>query len=568
MSATFQRRIIGLMYLFLAIAGFFTLRLGWLQLVQGRELAILATAYHTRAVYYRFGHGSEGRGTIFDRRLRPLTEGNLQPGLAVFATVGNNEEEYGRWLEILSNHTGLTPEEIVQRSRLRRPLPLKMPLPAGLELPHWIVPVEGDWDADGAFRRYTYGRNFACHVLGFVKTHSRAEGAEGLVVGQMGIEKAFDSHLRCPRPGVAAMVDAGDRLIGGLGYRHTFPVDRMPYVVLSLDAEIQGIVEETLDDYIQRGLVPPCGAVVVMDPHTGDILAMASRPVISGEKNHYNRATRKSDKVAMLPLASVAKLITAAAALEKDPALYHQWHDCPGSGEFNCVFGPHGQQDMARALANSCNTYFAELAAQVGARELLAMAKALGLGQKKDIGLPGWEVGAGSLPELPDLATRAGLANHFAMGGNKLEATPLQVAAMLSAIANGGWYVEPRLVLATGRGEIAEVTAPPPKRERVMSPTTAQLLARMMHLSVREGSAGHFDHAAYPYAAAQLAAKTGTSDAGLPPYGYQVRWNAGFFPWRNPRYVVVYMAEVPPGFSGVRREQIVAELVCKLAAQY
>ena len=395
--------------------------------------------------------------------------------------------------------------------------------------------MEGDWDADGAFRRYTYGRNFACHVLGFVKTHSRAEGAEGLVVGQMGIKKrpltaTCAARGRAWRPWWMPAIASS----AAWATATPFPSTGCRTWCSAWMPEIRGIVEETLDDHIQRGLVPPCGAVVVMDPHTGDILAMASRPVISGEKNHYNRATRKSDKVAMLPW---PRWQNSSPPLPpwKGPCPVPPMARLPREREFNCVFGPHGQQDMARALANSCNTYFAELAAQVGARELLAMAKALGLGPKKRHR----PARLGGRRRQPARAAGPGHQGRpdqpLAMGREtNWRATPLQVAAMLSAIANGSWYVEPRLVLATGRGEIAEVTAPPPKRERVMSPTTAQLLARMMHLSVREGSAGHFDHAAYPYAAAQLASRQAPPMPGFPPTATRCGGMPGSFPGATP----------------------------------
>lgn len=551
------------------IALVLTSRLGWLQLVQGRELASLAANYHRRTVFYRYGHGNEGRGAILDRKLRPLTEGKLQTGLAIFASVGSSEEEYQDWLEIISDYTYMTPEEIIQRSSFRRPIPLSKALPEALVLPHWIVPVAGDWDQRGNFRRYTHGQDFACHVLGFTRTYSSAEDAPGLVVGELGIEKAFDQHLRSPRPGVAAVVDANDRLIGGLGYRSTVSPGELPNVVLSLDARIQQVVESVFDDYISRNLVPPYGAIVVMEPQTGDVLAMVSRPTIAGAENHFNRATRKAETVAMLPLASVVKLITAAAALEQNTELIYAKYTCTGAltlghNDFACAFGPHGQQNMTQALANSCNIYFAQLAREVGGEALLSMAESMGLGKKPDIGLPSSEVGAGNLPQPMDLASSAGLANHFAMGGNKMEVTPLQVAAMLSTIANGGYYVEPRLILGTDQDLEEELTPPPVKREKIMRTTTAQLLGRMMHASVRDGSAGNFDKTSYPYAAANLAAKTGTSDDNLPPRGYQVRWNAGFFPWRHPRYVIVYMAEVPPG-NRARREQIVAEIAERLA---
>lgn len=566
----FRRRVAGLMLAFLGFALFLTVRLGWVQLVQGRELATLAANYHRRTVFYRWGHGSEGRGAILDRNLRPFTEASLAPGLAVFASVGSSEEAFQHWLDLMTQYTYLTQEEILQRSMLRRPIPLSRPLPDDLVLPHWIVKVAGDWDNLGSFRRYTYG-DLACHVLGFVSRPYSNEEAPGLLVGRLGIEKAYDELLRCARPGVAAVVDANDRLIGGLGYRSIAAPAEQPNVVLSLDIQVQQTVEAIFDDYIARGLVPATGAIVVMAPQTGDVLAMVSRPAISGASYQHNRATRKSDNVALLPLASVVKVVTAAAALEQNPDLYYARYNCSGSltlgdNHFICAFGPHGEQDMTQALANSCNIYFAQLAREVGRDDLLKMAAAMGLGQRPAMGLPESEVGAGNLPDLMDLATASGLANHFAMGGNKLEVTPLQVAAMLSSVANGGYYVEPRLVLGTNQDIVDSFSPPPVRRERIMRTTTAQLLARMMHASISEGSAGNFDHLRYPYAATHLAAKTGTSDANLPPRGYQIRWNAGFFPWRNPEYVVVYMAEVPPGVSRVRREQIMAEVAEKLAA--
>ena len=148
----------------------------------------------------------------------------------------------------------------------------------------------------------------------------------------------------------------------------------------------------------------------------------------------------------MLPLASLVKVVTAAAALEKDPSLSQARFTCAGrlslgANTFECTHGPHGEQDLAEAMANSCNLYFAQLAEAVGGQELLAMATAMGLASKPEIGLPASEVSAGHLPQLADLATQAGLANNFAMGGNKVEATPLQAAIMLSSIANANCYI-------------------------------------------------------------------------------------------------------------------------------
>ena len=116
-------------------------------------------------------------------------------------------------------------------------------------------------------------------------------------------------------------------------------------------------------------------------------------------------------------------------------------------------------------LANSCNLYFAQLAQEVG-KELLAMAMAMGLGTKPGIELPAEEVGAGSVParkiwlQLPVWPT-------ILPWGNKLEVTPLQTAVMLSSIANGGWWVEPRLVLAVNQDLTKKVRPPGVKEEKL-----------------------------------------------------------------------------------------------------
>lgn len=564
----FGRRVVSLMVVFLVLAGSFVARLAWLQLLHGRELAAIAARYHSRTVYYRWGHGSEGRGAILDRKLRPFTEAKLQPGVAVFASVGEKYPDFEVYLELLSRHSGFSPEEIILRSEQSLPLPLSVPLPSAAELPHWIVPVAGEWDREGNFRRYSYG-SLACHVLGIIQPPFSGEEPPGKLVGRLGIEKKYDSHLRSQRPGVLAMVDARDRLIGGLGYRSIIEPGKQPNIVLTLDIEIQQLVEEIFDKYIEAGRVPPWGALVVMDPNNGDILAMASRPVIQGSSHQYNRAARKSNNVDMQPLASMVKVVTTAAALEKDPQLVNARFTCSGTlklggNVFECAHGPHGEQDLSAALANSCNLYFAQLAQEVGGKELLAMAMAMGLGTKPGIELPAEEVGAGSVPAPEDLATAAGLANHFAMGGNKLEVTPLQAAVMLSSIANGGWWVEPRLVLAVNQDLTKKVRPPGVKEEKIMSAATADRVTQLMRNAVVEGQTGYFDHNLYPAAAAALAAKTGTSDP-LPPMGYHLRWYGGFFPWRNPKYVVVYMAEVPDSGPAVERGSIVAEIVQGLA---
>lgn len=567
MEERYHGRLRGLMVLFLLVMAFFVCRLAWLQIVEGSSLAKVAARYHSRTIYYRWGHGNEGRGLIFDRNLKAFTEANLVMGLAVFTDIGKWCDDYDYWLGELAKWSGLDSEEICRRSDYGRPLTLLANLPVD-ELPHWIVPVLGEWDGEGRFRRNSFS-DLACHVLGFTQPPYPGEENEEKLIGRLGVERYYDSLLRCDRPGVSAFVDAKGRLIAGLGYRNRVDADALPNVVLSLDISMQAKVENIFDDYIRTDLVPPTGTVVVMEPHSGHILAMCSRPVIRGAANHCNLATRKSASVDMEPLASLVKVVTAAAALEKDPQLVQARFTCTGSlklgaNTFVCSHGPHGEQDLAEAMANSCNIYFAQLAAVVGAEDLLAMARAMGLGDMELVGLPACEVSKGNLPEPADLATAAGLANNFAFGSNKMEGTPLQVAVMLSTIANGGWRIEPRLVLTVNH-DLGQVLNPGVgKRVRAMNKATAQGVARLMRNVVVQGRTGYFDQERYPLAGAGLAMKTGTSDT-LPPAGCHLSWCGGFYPWQNPEYVVVYMGEVSEGRETVARGRLVAEIVEGLA---
>ncbi|MTI94947.1 MAG: penicillin-binding protein 2 [Firmicutes bacterium] len=555
MSAERRKRITALMLCFLVTSLILIFRLAWLQLVQAKELAQIATYHHTRTVFLDWGHGNSGRGQITDRNLAPLTGAQPRSGLAVFTQVGRVEEteaDFNSWLNWLESRTGLDTETIIERSRNRQPLPLVAPLAPQIELPHWIKPVTWDWDDELNFRRYTY-TSLACHVLGIVNDNA----------GLLGLEKSFDSFLSCQRPAVAAFVTAGNQLIPGLGYREIGA--EPPVLVTTLDLEIQRIVESVWNQYIDTGRVPPTGALLVLDPNTGEILAMASRPEIIGAEHHYNRAVRKSPNVPVLPPASVIKTLTAAVALEQDINYLQARYTCTGSitygaNSFEC-HQVHGELDLAGALSHSCNVYFAKLAVELGAEDLLKMAEGMGLGEPPPIELPSFEVDAGQLPTLADLSTESGVVNHFALGGNKFETTPLQVAVMMAAVANGGYRVEPSLVLALDDEKPTPVT---PRWTRVFTSSTARTVAQMLNQAVlnRENL---YNLTAWPRAR-ELAAKTGTSDR-LQPGNYEIRWNAGFFPVDSPRYVVVYMAEVPPGWLSVQRERLLAELAHTILAR-
>lgn len=241
---------------------------------------------------------------------------------------------------------------------------------------------------------------------------------------------------------------------------------------------------------------------------------------------------------------SVFKPVLAAAALEAGLA---PEYDCNGAvvvdGQiFRCAGGvPHGEVDLSAALAKSCNGYFIRLGQQLGAQALLQQAQALGFG--RSIGLAeGLTAQSGALPGAEELAQSGQLAN-FSFGQGSLLATPLQVAAMMNTIANGGVYRAPCLLdcaLDETSGEELSAFARP-QAERVLTEQTAAALRTMLEQTVAEGTAQ--DASGLPGGAA---GKTGTAQTGQFTAEGKERmnlWFAGFYPAEDPQYTIVVMQD-------------------------
>ena len=249
---------------------------------------------------------------------------------------------------------------------------------------------------------------------------------------------------------------------------------------------------------------------------------------------------------ALMPycVGSSFKLAVAAAALEQG---------IPPSFSVDCVGGTtvagrifychnhagHRQTNLRRAIEQSCNPYFIKLGQKAGAQALLGMAQALGFGQETVLA-EGITARQGTLPSLEELSSPHELAN-FSFGQGKLTATPVQVAAMVSAVANGGLAVSPKLVLgSTTDGSTLEPqqqTAP----VRVFSERTAQILREDMIGVVEQGSATMAKPQQGGAGGKTASAQTGILDED----GEEVvhAWFAGFFPAQQPRYAAVVLIE-------------------------
>ena len=386
--------------------------------------------------------------------------------------------------------------------------------------------------------RQRYG-GLAPHLIGYPTTETES--------GYTGLEAAFSGLLDRYRGAfrVTYTVNAAGQALAGVD-----PVieDTLSLsdggLVLTLDTALQAFVQEQFD-----GL---CGAAVVLSKE-GDILALVSTPTF--DANDLSAALTQDGSplldrtLSAYDVGSVFKTVVAAAALEIGISP-ERTYVCEGSIDINGVrirchdHGGHGELDLKGALVHSCNPYFIDLAREVGAEKILAMAQSLNFGQTLTLA-DGVCSKPGNLPNEADLRVPAALAN-LAIGQGTLLATPLQVAAAIHSIASGGEYVVPRLVLGETDGHGSFVPFPDEReRRRVMSEKTAKTVLAAMRAVFEEGSLAPYDPAG------KAAGKTSTAQTGMVAedgHGVCQAWLAGIYPAEEPEYTLVLFVE--DGASG------------------
>ena len=517
-----QKRIVLLLFL----VGIAFLLLGYklfkIQIVQGPELSRGAVRQRALGITLM-----DGRGDIQDRHGRSLLDSSRQIGLVAFPTqYRGREEELAAFLSALES-----PERAVVNENNTLPFWLVKEVNEAAvtaqTLPPGVMLVE---------RAVRYGaNNLAAHLTGYMRA---GEGR-----GVSGIELAFNEELsRGQEKVLAVLVDGRGKQVPGLGYRLRHSGRSGDNVLLTLDRDLQREVERIMDMFIARG------AVVVMDPRQGDILAMAGRPVFHpGRPEEYlddegvflNRALWEYQP------GSIFKTLIAAAALEEGKTTLTRDFTCPGGMEVDGLFipcsqlHPHRDLNLVEAFAFSCNSVFVQLAVELGGETVHRYAETFGLG--KATGLPVGER-SGCLPTVEEMAWSRNLAN-LAIGQGDLLVTPLQTAQMMAVFANGGTLVEPRLVLALtdAFGRLSRRFPVHKGRRRVLGASAVNRLKYLMQEVVSQGTGK-----AAAVTKELSGAKTGTAQSGrLWEGGGEILnyWIAGFYPLENPRAVVVVFAD-------------------------
>lgn len=536
-------------YVILGVFILLIIRISYLQLFIGGKLSAAASAQRT---------GNSGvekpRGDILDRNGIPLTHRSKKSSVVLKPLFFRGKEE--NILEVCKA-LGLDYDDMSKKIEIKRePIIIEAEgekiqklLKAGIE---GVSVVH-------SLKRYD-DNTIAKHVLGYISGTDQ--------VGQAGIEKSYDEVLSYEHDKMFSVItDARSNLIQGLGYRviKTPKKNEKLNVRLTIDYHIQKIVENILDEHGLKG------AVVVEDVYSGDILAMASKPdfdpndiyesLNSPDNNLFNRA------VASYNLGSIFKIIDAACILEKNRH-FHDWFECNGyitigDKEFKCSSygsGGHGWINFGDAFSKSCNTYFIKKGIETGAEELIEMAGKFGMGSKTGVHLEGIEESAGNIPEHAGELLDGDIAN-ISIGQGSIMATPLQVANLVAAVANGGVRNAPGIVdsiLDEDGNRVRDIRRR--EGERIISKEASNRLKQLMEGVTSEGTGEKARLDNY----GGSGGKTGSAETGQYINGEKVvhAWFAGYFPRKTPRYSIVVFVE-----NGKTGSQSAAPIFSQIASQ-
>ena len=421
-------------------------------------------------------------------------------------------------------------------------------------------------------QRRLYPRDgFMAHVIGYVGEVSEndlnnpqfAYYEPGDVVGKSGVEEAYDDVLRGIDGSRDVIVNSHGKEVGVMGETLAKPGKDLH---LTIDLDLQMAAEKALEG--------KTGAIVAMDPHTGAILAMASRPTFDPNQfavklsssywksildNPDHPLMNKAIQAQLAP-GSTFKVIMTVAGLQEHIA-QNLTVQCNGGAEFYGHFFAcdkhHGYVDIHNALPYSCDTYYYTLANKLGIDTIARYAESVGIGQKTGVDLP--NEAAGIMPsEAWKLRTQhdkwyAGETISVGIGQGAIEATPLQLARALGGIASGGVFVRPHVVMpgqvSQEEQQAIDASFPGSGVSRIPLSTENWQIVTDDMANVTQGigtaAAAHLD-------GVDFAGKTGTaqvmSHAALAASnkGHNTEpnaWFVGMTPRRNPDIVVAVLWE-------------------------
>jgi penicillin-binding protein 2 len=465
-SEWFNQRVVSVVLVVLAAYTVLFARLFYLQVIEGKEYRRLSEINSIRL------HDIDApRGLVFDRQGRMLVDNRPSFDLHI---ILKDAKPLAETLERLGRVTGLSVSELKDRIYANRkrggytPILLKedigRDLLAAIEVQQYDLPGVM---VDISPRRHYLQNERAAHLLGYMGEISQDELRKltdsgikgGDYIGKYGIEKAYEDSLRGRRGGRQVEVNATGQVVRVLNSVEAVAGQN---IVLTIDLETQIAAENALAGW--------AGAVVAIDPNNGEVIAMASSPtfdpnmfVVGMSRAQWNelitnpyRPLENKAVQAEYPPASTYKIVTALAGLEEKAIDSETTFYCPGHYRYgNRVYrcwkrGGHGEVDLTRAIAESCDVYFYQVGEAVGVDRLAHFASACGLGA-----LTGVDLGQEAKGLVPTMNWKLKRFGEPWQGGETLSVaigqgfnlvTPLQLASMIAAVGNGGIRFKPQLV--------------------------------------------------------------------------------------------------------------------------
>ena len=551
-----------LLALVVLFAGAMGARLAWLQLVQGAENRARADENRIRLVPRQ-----PMRGRILDRNGRVLVSSRLTYNLYIQPRQGSAAQ----WPPLRDRLAAITRIPVAQLDQKRRDghnsEGYRIELASNLKAEQVLRFREQAAALPGAevdvdyLRAYPYG-SLGSHVLGYTSPIT-AEEYDKLEpkgyrmqdrIGRSGIENAFESHLRGEWGGQQLEVNAAGEVQRVLGDKQARAGKDLR---LTIDLDLQQTAERAL-------ATVPKGAIVAMDPQTGAIRAMASRP--NFDPNIFSTGPSVAEWNALggpeapmlnrafqgYPPASTFKLVTTIAGIESGK--YGENSTVPTMNSFcyrGQCYGDHGSFGaigFPMALAVSSNSFYYQVGLKVGPAELFREARRMGYGQLTGIELKD-EDGAGL---LGDQAWKRKVYGEpwtsvdtisSAIGQGPVLVTPLQMARLYAAVANGGWLVTPHVL-----------ERETPRRWLGLKPETLRALRKGLRMVVTQGTATILNDPGLP----PVAGKTGT---GEDPPRPDHAWFGGYAPAGKPTLVIVAFGENSGGYGGTVAAPMVKALM-------
>ena len=552
-----QRRIIALVVGMLALIFVILIRYGWLQLVQGSELA--------ERMRYQVGQDYQTqspRGSILDRNGRELAVSTMTKSLFVDPNHVKNAQQLAKDLSPLIRKTEAEILEDIAigggfvwvKRRLEQP---------EYEAVRKMIREKDYYECLGfrdEAKRYYPNDVLAANVLGFVGTDDK---------GLDGIEQALDKYIKGEVTETYMYTDTRDRpILDSIFARHGYQGDRCKTIQLTIDSAIQFIVEQELDRAMAEN--DPVGVTcVAIDPRTGEILAMASRPSYNPNRFFdYEPEVWKNRAVSFIyEPGSTFKTVTAGAALQEGIVSPNQIFVDPGyvmvSGMRiqNWNGASFGTVTFADVVKQSLNTGFAMVGLQLGGEKLVRYARLFGFGELTGIELPGEEAG---LLYAPDEMVESDIATMAI--GQSIAVTPLQLVAAMSAVANDGVLLKPHIVkkIFNANGSIYSETRVEEVR-RTIDSATDKILVGLLEQVVATGGGKKATVRGY-----RVAGKTGTAQkinewgTGYSEGKYIASF-CGFGPVESPKIAILVIIDEPAGnFYG---GQIAAPVASRILSQ-